>query len=118
MVDRSQVTREQPVRKLVGIQLVGLVAAVLATPIADNDPIDDRREQIVKPLGLGAFLERDVNGAAHAAEELNQRPSLRGQNAADDHAPALLADRRHGRCLMYIERHILGRPLHEGRSLV
>ena len=105
-------------RELVGILLVRLVATRLPAPIAHDDLIGHRREQVMQPLGLSAFLERHVNGAAHTAEELGDRQRLGRQDGTRDHAAAVLPNRRDGRCLMYVQRHILRRPFHEGRSLV
>lgn len=45
-----------------------------------GDAADDRHEQIVQPLRLGGLLEGDVNEAAHAAEELDERSGFGGQD--------------------------------------
>jgi len=119
VVYRPEVTLQQSAGELIRIHLAGLVAApALTPPVADEDPVRDRHQEVVQPLSLRALLEGDVHRASHAAEELDQRRRVRRQDAPGDHAPALLTDRSHGRCLMDIECHILTRPLHEGRSLV
>jgi hypothetical protein len=53
-----------------------------------------RREQIVQPLRLRAFLEGDVHRASHPGEELQQRRILSGQDAAGDDLAAGLPHRR------------------------
>jgi hypothetical protein len=120
VVDGPQIPDEEPARELVGVHLVGLVARppALAAAVADDHPVRDGDQGIMQPLRLGAFLERDVNRAPHAMKELDQRSGLRGYESSGDHAPAPFPDRHHGRCLMHVESDILGRPLHEGRSLV
>ena len=72
----------------------------------------------MEPLCVSPFLEGDPNGTAHTAEELDDRGRLGRQDGTRNHPASLLPDRRDGRCLMDVQRHILGRPLHEGRSLV
>ena len=70
----------------------------------------------MEPLGLGPFLERDVNRAAHAAEELHERGGLGRQDRPRDHPSAFLADGGHRGGLMHIEGDILRSLFHEGRS--
>jgi hypothetical protein len=82
VMDRPEIAGQEPVRELVGVDLVGLVAAMFATPIADDHAIHDRREQVVQPLRLRAFLEGDVDRATHRTEELDQRGMPGGQDAA------------------------------------
>jgi hypothetical protein len=53
-----------------------------------------RREQVVPPLRLRAFLEGDVHRAAHAGEELRQRRLLRREHAPGDDLAAGLPHRR------------------------
>jgi hypothetical protein len=119
VIDRAQAAAPQQLRQPVGIHLVALVPLPgLPPPIADDDSINERRDQIVQPLRLGPFLKGDVHGAAHAAEELPDRGALRRQHAPGNHAAALLSHRRDGACLVDIERDILGGPFHESRSLL
>ena len=79
----------------------------LAPSIAHQNAVDNGREQIVQPLRLRAFLERDVNGAAHAAEALDDRARVGRDDRARDHAPGLLAHGGHRGCLVHIEADIL-----------
>jgi hypothetical protein len=62
---------------------------VLSASVTHNDAVDHRDQKIVQPLGLGPFLEGDVNGPPHAPEELEERRRLGRQNAPRDHASAL-----------------------------
>lgn len=119
MIDRTQVARQEVAGQVIGIGLVRLVAAsALAPTVAHDDAPNDRLQQVVQPLRLRTFLEGDVDGAAHAPEELHERRGLGGQNRAHDHASAPFTDRGDGRGLVYIESDMLTRPLHEGRPLV
>jgi len=119
VIDRAQIPHLEPARQLVGVDPVRLVApASLAPAVADNHPIRNGHEQIVQPLRLRAFLEGDVDGAPHAAEELRDRCGIGWQDRPRDHATGLRADRGHRRCLMDVQRHIFRRSLHEGRSLL
>jgi hypothetical protein len=118
VVDGPQVAAQEPLGEHVRVDHVGLVAAVFPAPVAHHDLIDQRAEQVVQPLRLGALLEDDVHGAAHAGEELGERAGLRRHDAAGDHAPAGLADRGNRRGLVDVERHVLRRSFHEGRSWV
>jgi hypothetical protein len=116
---RPQAAAPEQLGQLVGIHLVALVAVAGPSPlIAHDDPIDERGHQPVQPLRLGPFLKGDVHAAAHAAEELDERWRLRGQDRPRDHPPAVVPDRGHRHCLMDVQRHILRRPFHESRSLL
>jgi hypothetical protein len=118
VVDGPEVTGEKPLREPVGVHLVRFVAARFTASIAYDHAIGYGHQQVMQPLALGAFLNYNMNRTAHAPDKLDEHTRLGGQNAPGDHAAALLANCRHGCCLMNVERHILGRPLHEGRSLV
>jgi len=119
VIDRPQPAPPEQLGQLVGIDLIALVPVPgRPPPIADDDPMDERRDQVVQPLRLGPFFERDVNRAAQTAEKLDDRGPVRLQDAPGQHPPALLPDRGHGRCLMHVERDILGGPCHESRSLL
>ena len=72
----------------------------------------------MEPLGLGALFEGHVDGTAQAAEELDDRLRFGRHDGTGDHAPAVLAHRGHGACLMHIEGDIFRAPLHESRSLL
>ena len=79
VTDRAQAPATQEVRQLIGTDLIALVPLLgRAAAIADEHAIDHRPQQVVEPLRLRAFLERDMNRAAHAAEELHERHRLRG----------------------------------------
>ena len=72
MIDRAEPPAAQQLGQLVRIRLVALIALRrLAAPIAHQDPVDHRDQEIVESLRLRAFLERDVKGAAHAAEPVH-----------------------------------------------
>lgn len=86
-------------------------------PIADDDPMHQRRQQVVQPLRLGPFLEGDVHGTAHPADELRERDTLGRQHAPRNHPPALRPHRCHRSCLVDVQRDILCSPFHESRSL-
>ena len=60
--------------------------------------------------------ERIAQLEAQAAEERDDRRCLRGYDRAGEDASSLLADRGDRACLMDVECHILGGPLHESRS--
>ncbi len=66
VIDRSQAAAPELLGQLVGIDQVAFVAAAAALPvlIADKDVRHQRGDQIVQPLGLGAFFKGDVNGPA------------------------------------------------------
>jgi len=119
VIHRAQAAAAQPVGQLIDVDPVPLVALLaLPPPIAHDDAIHAGREEIVQPLRLGPFLEGDVNRAPHAAEELHERRCFRRQDAARDHAAAVLADRGQGGCLMHVQRHMFGGLFHESRSLL
>jgi hypothetical protein len=116
VVDGAQIALVEPIRELVGVALVAL--ALLAAAVADQHAVHARREKVVKPLGLHAFLEGDVDAAAHGGEELEQCLLFGRKDGADNDAPILLAHRSDGRCLIDVQGHILGRAFHESRSWV
>jgi hypothetical protein len=119
MVDRPQTTGSKEVRDPIRIRLIGLVAQpAFATPITHDNTINQRNQEIVKPLRLRTFLERNVYRTTHAVYELNKHPGVGRQHAAADHSVARVANGRHGGCLVHIQADILRTPLHEGRSLV
>jgi len=119
VIDRAQRAATQQLGELVGIDLIPLVALVRrSAPIAHNDPIDERRQQLVQPLRLGAFLEGDMPGSTHPADELREGASVGGHHTPGDHPPAFLPHRRHRGCLVNVQRDILGSPFHESRSLL
>ncbi len=119
MIDQPQGAQAQLFGKVIGIDLIGLVALpLLAASVADEHTVNPRREQIIEPLRLRAFFKRHVDGAAHAAEELEESVRLSRQNAAGDHPSAFLAHQGDGRCLMDIETYIFGAAFHERRSLL
>jgi hypothetical protein len=117
MVDGAQAASPEQLRELVGIDLVALIPLARRAPaITDDHPIDERRQQIVQPLRLGALFEREVHRPAHATEEFAEGRALGGQHASCDHASARLAYRGDRAGLMDVEADILGRPFHERRS--
>jgi hypothetical protein len=119
VIHRPQLPRPQPVHQLRGVVPVALVAALrFAAPIAHHHPCDPPDEEVVEPLRLRALLERHVDGATHPAEELEDRGRLGRHNAPRDHAAGVVADDGDRRCLVDIESDILGRLLHESRSLL
>ena len=119
VIHRAQTAAAQPLGQRIDVDLVPLVALLpLPPPIAHDDAIHERREQIVQPLRLGPFLKDDVDRAPHAAEELHDRWCLRRQDAPRDHAPAVFPDRGQGGCLMHVQRHMFGAAFHESRSLL
>jgi hypothetical protein len=120
MVDGAQVAAQQSAGDIVGILDVGLVARPtrLTAQIADSHCMRERHKQVMEPLRLRPLLEGDVYRSAHAREELRQRDGLGGQNRSSDDATTPFADRRDSRCLVHVETHIFGHPLHESRSLV
>jgi hypothetical protein len=64
MVDRPQTTGSKEVRDPIRIRLIGLVAQpAFATPITHDNTINQRNQEIVKPLRLRTFLERNVKPA-------------------------------------------------------
>jgi hypothetical protein len=63
-------------------------------------------------------LGRDVDGAAHRAEELEECSLLGRHDAARDDAPAFLPDGGDGGCLVHVQCDILGGAFHESRSWV
>jgi hypothetical protein len=92
MVDGAQAAPPEQLGELVGIDLVALVPlAGVAPAITDDHPIDERGQQIVEPLRLGALLEREVDRPTHGSEELAEGTALSGQHAPCDHASARLA---------------------------
>jgi hypothetical protein len=118
VVDRPQLAPPEPGRQPVGIDAIALVAvARFPMAIADHHPVDQRDEQVVEPLGLGPFLERDVYRPAHPPEELRHGLGLGGQDAPGDHPPGLRPHGGQGSCLMHIECDILVGACHESRSL-
>ena len=52
MVDRMQLTAEQPLREPVRIRLIRLVAS----PVANDHAVDHRHERIVEPLRLRNYF--------------------------------------------------------------
>ena len=119
MIDRAQRAAAQQLGEVVGIDLIPLVAlARRPAPIADDHSIHERRQQLVQPLRLGAFLEGDMPSPAHPADELREGAAVRRQHAARNHSPALLPHRRHRSCLVHVERDILRGPFHESHSLL
>ena len=75
-------------------------------------------EQGVQPLRVGALFEHDRDPAAHAADELEDRTLLRGQDGVGQRTAARVLHQRHDGCLVNVEGDILIRPIHESRSLV
>ncbi|MEK7668310.1 MAG: hypothetical protein AAB409_06650, partial [Gemmatimonadota bacterium] len=119
VIDRPQPAASEQLGELVGIDLIPLVPpSGLPPPVAHEDPSDERGEQIVQPLRLGPFLQGDVHGTAHPAEELDDRRLGRRHNGPRDHPPAFLPHRSHGGCLVHIQRDILRRSLPESPSLL
>ncbi len=119
MIDCAQRPAAQLLGEVVGIDLIPLIAlARRPASIADNHPIHERRQQLVQPLRLGAFLERDMPSPAHPADELRQGAAVSRQHASRNHPPAHLPHRRHRSCLVHVERDILRCPFHESRSLL
>jgi len=89
VIVRPQLPLAEPGRELVGVDQIPFVAApLLAMTIADDEPVHQREEEIVEPLGLGPFLEGDVDGASHPAKELGQSRGLGGQNGPGEPIPA------------------------------
>jgi len=87
---------EPPTPQLLG-EGVGIVPIVfvplprLTAPIAHDQTIDVRGQQVVQPLGLRPFLDRDVDRPPHPPEELRERWTVRRQDAPGDHPATLLA---------------------------
>lgn len=71
-------------------------------------PVTNVHQQIVEPLRLCPFFERDVHRATHPAKELEQRSPLSRQHRARNHATPFLSHRRDRCCLMHSKRDILG----------
>ena len=91
VIDRPQRTAPQELRQLVGVDLVTLVALPqLSAPVADDDPVHERLEEIVHPLRLRPFLQRHMERAPHPTEELDNGRLLRRHDASGDHPPAFL----------------------------
>jgi len=119
VIDRAQPAAPQQVGHLIRIDVVALVAlSGLPAPIADDDPIGERGDQVVQPLRPGSLLEHHVEGPAHSAQELHDRRPIRRQHAPGDHPPAVRPHRGHRGCLMDVQRDILRTPFHESRSLL
>ena len=119
MIDHAQPAAAELLGQLIGIDLIGLVPLPRrCAAIADYDSIHQRRQQVVQPLGLGAFLEGDMHRAAHPAHELRDRAAVGRQHAPRDHPSALFPHRRTRSCLVHVQRDILGSPFHESRSLL
>jgi hypothetical protein len=79
MIDRAQPAAPELLGQLVRIHLVAFVPVPRLSPlIAHHDPIDQGAHQLVQPLGLGPLLPGHMHGAAHPAEELDDRRPLRG----------------------------------------
>ena len=95
-----------------------VAVAGCAAPIADDDAIDERRDQVVQPLGLRPFLKGDMHTTAHATDERNERQLLRRQDAPRDHPAARFPHRGDRGCLVDVQRDILRGPFHESRSLL
>ena len=71
---RTQVAGDQQAGEMIGIDLVGLVSLPpLASPVADDDPIYHRRQEVVQPLRLRPFLEHHLDRAPQPDEEREQR---------------------------------------------
>jgi hypothetical protein len=78
VIDRPQSVAPQQLGQAVCVHLVTLVPLPgLPPPIADEHLSDQRRDEIVQPLGLRPFLEGHVNRSPHAPEELGDRTVLR-----------------------------------------
>jgi len=119
VIDGAQLTRAQPAHEPLGVVPVALAPAPrLATPVAHDHSRHPPDEQVVKPLRLRALLERDVHRAAHPAHELEQGRRLGRYDTPRDHASGVVTDDGHHRCLVDVESDILGRLLHESRSLL
>jgi hypothetical protein len=74
----TQPAAPEPLRQLVGINMIALIPLPgLAPPIAHDHPIHQGDQQIVHPLRLGPFLKRDVNRPAHAARAITRPLSSR-----------------------------------------
>jgi len=69
VIHRAQPASAEQLREGIGIDLIALVPRPRCpAPITDDDPIDERRQQIVQLLRLGAFLERDMDRPPHPAD--------------------------------------------------
>jgi hypothetical protein len=80
VIDRAERALAQQAREQIGVALIRFVPERrLPAAVADDHPIDDGHEQVVQPLRLRAFLERDLPGAPHPSEHLQERrfPSAR-----------------------------------------
>jgi len=119
VVDPAQLAGAQQLRELGGVHTVALVPVPgRAAAIADHHARHPRREQVVQPLRLRAFLEGNVHRPAQAGEELQHRRLLGREDAARDDPAAGIADRSEHRCLVHVQTHILARALHQGRLLL
>jgi hypothetical protein len=119
VIDRAQPAAAEELGELVGIDLIPLVPLPRRpAPITDDDPMHQRRQDVVQPLRLGPFLEGHVHRAAHPADKLREGRTVGRQHAPGDHPPALLPHRGHRSCLVDVQRDILDCPFHESRSLL
>jgi hypothetical protein len=109
VIDGPEPSTAQQLGQLVGVRLIALVAVGrLATPIAHEDTIDDRHQEIVQPLRQGALLERDMDRARMPRNHSTIAAASVGKNRSCDHLSRLLSHHRHRGCLVHIEPDILG----------
>lgn len=98
----------QSLRQQVGIDLVVLVDQfLLPSHVANDDSLSDRLQQIVQPLRLRAFLERDVHPRPLAANQSDDGLRLRRHRRLEHDRPRLIPCRRHGRCLVHVQTEIM-----------
>jgi hypothetical protein len=71
--------------------------------VAHDDLVDERHREIMQPLRLRAFLEHDMNLAAHPTEGGAQGRRFRCYDRAGHYVPRLVANRDHRGCLMHVK---------------
>ncbi len=78
------------------------------------------KPELAAVVGAERFLAeiKTTANLPHRAEELRDRFVARLDHAARDHTSPLAPNRRHCHCLVHVESHILGVPLHESRPLL
>jgi hypothetical protein len=88
VIDRPELASPEPGREVVGIDPIAHVPTPLfPVAIADDHPLDERDEEVVEPLGLGALLESDMDRPPHPPKELHQGRALGGKDGPGDHLP-------------------------------
>ena len=90
---------------MLGIDAITLVRYLaLSADVADHQSLDVRLHQIMQPLRLRPFLERDMNACTGVAHERRDCPSFCRHRRSHPDRAAHVPHANHDRCLVHAHR--------------